>query len=147
LTPFFEKVNAEKIISYLKIEVDDGMERALVYSILDAGFRPGLFCVKWAHDVDEHIHTAHCVGHMINCGYRLIKFENGYSLYYFTDDNLYDTCSVKDYTLYNPFIKNISDVLNKRYQDDVKQYLTSLGLAKTAEPENNSETKVDEGSS
>jgi hypothetical protein len=141
LSSIFEKLETKKVINYLKIEVDDGMERNLVYSILDSGFRPGLFCVKWTHDVDEHLATAHCVGHLINSGYRMIKQENGYSLYYFIDDVIYDICSVKDPSLDNPFIKNITEILNKRFQQDLTDYVGILERVASSE-----ETKTNENS-
>jgi hypothetical protein len=107
LFPLFEQLKMDPIIQFLKIEVPDGMERRLIYSFLDEGFRPSLLLVKWNTDIDDNISTAHCAGHVINSGYSLIHNENGYALYLFKDDSFYDICSMKTIGLENPFLKTI----------------------------------------
>ncbi len=116
LEPHFTAMKmANPSIQMLKIEVGDGGERPLLYSILDAGFRPSLILVKWSHDLDEHNATAHCAGHLLNTGYRYVSNENGYSLYYFKDEPLYDICSMKDITLDNPMMTAILHSVNERF--------------------------------
>jgi hypothetical protein len=91
----------------VKIELAGGMERNAVYQLLDNGFRPGLFLVRWTHDVDSHYATALCAGHLLNCGYRFVRSENGYFLYVFKDECLYDSCSLAIPSLGNPMIQTI----------------------------------------
>jgi hypothetical protein len=120
LLPLFEQLKAEPIIQFLKIEVPNGMERRLIYSFLDEGFRPSLVLVKWLSDIDDDIPTAHCAGHLINSGYSLIHNENGYALYMFRDDPFYDICSMKTVGLENPFLKTILLSVSKHMTPPVK---------------------------
>jgi hypothetical protein len=107
MIPLFEQLQTDNVIQFLKIEVPDGMERRLLYSFLDEGFRPSMILVKWSGDLDSDISVAHCAGHLLNSGYSLLHSENGYALYSFRDQPLYDICSVKDVGLENPFLKAI----------------------------------------
>ena len=155
LEPIFEKLQTDPILNYLKIEVGYGMERMLVYSILDSGFRPGLLCVKWSNVPDEHTSTAHCVGHLLNCGYALLKVENGYSLYHYNDDVLYDMCTVGQPSTENPFVKTICQSLAPKIQEDILKVLTKNTENQTetshssapVQTNENTESKLDEGSS
>ena len=105
--PIFTQVGSEdSVIHILKIEVA-GAERQLLYKILDNGLRPSLILVKWPNDIDDHIPTASCAGHMMNCGYSLIALNNGYALYFFNDQVLYDICSMKTVSLKNPIMEAI----------------------------------------
>jgi hypothetical protein len=151
LEPTFNKLNIAPSINYLKIEVGHGMERLLTYSILDAGFRPGLICIKWSYTPDEHTPTAHCVGHLLNSGYSLVKVENNYSLYHYNDDVIYDMCGVEEISMQNPFVKTICNSLAVKIQEDV---MMALQESHPRPQENivevateNTETKIDEGSS
>lgn len=94
-------------VHFLKIEVSNGLERQLLFKILDNGFRPGLLMVKWSYDMDDHTATAHCAGHLVNSGYSLVALENGYALYMFTDQPLYDITSMKQIGLSNPMMDSI----------------------------------------
>jgi hypothetical protein len=110
LAPFFTEIKAEQpVLHYVKIALESGATRQLIYKLLDDGFRPSLLCVKWDHDMDDHIPTAHCVGHLLNVGYSQI-YQNdatGYALYTFTDQTLYDICSVKGVSMTNPFMNSL----------------------------------------
>lgn len=94
-------------VHFLKIEVANGLERQILFKVLDNGFRPGLLMVKWSYDMDDHTATAHCAGHLLNSGYSLVALENGYALYMFTDQPLYDITSMKQIGLSNPMMDNI----------------------------------------
>jgi hypothetical protein len=107
MIPLFEQLQTDNVIQFLKIEVPDGMERRLLYSFLDEGFRPSMILVKWSGDLDEDNSIAHCAGHLLNSGYSLIHLENGYGLYSFRDQPLYDICSIKKVSLENPFLNAI----------------------------------------
>ena len=106
--PFFKTINNEtSMIHILKLELNDGKERALLYKFLDNGFRPSLVLIKWSYDLDDHVSTAHCAGHLLNSGYSLVGIENGYSLYMFSEQTLYDITSMKTIGLKNPMMESI----------------------------------------
>ena len=108
LGPIFETLkNDDSKIHVLKIELSSGLERQMLYKFLDNGFRPSLLLVKWSYDLDDHLPTAHCAGHLINSGYSFVAAENEYALYMFSDRPLYDTTSMKTLGLDNPFMKTI----------------------------------------
>jgi len=107
LEPFFTTLNAPTSIQLLKVEVSDGQERQLLYKFLDSGFRPSVLLVKWSHDLDDHIPTANCAGHILNSGYSLFGLSNSYALYVFTEQTLYDLCSMKTISNKNPFLEAI----------------------------------------
>jgi hypothetical protein len=87
-----------------------------LYKFLDNGFRPSIILVKWSHDLDDHIPTAHCAGHLMNSGYALASLENGYSLYVFTDQVLYDITSMKTLGLKNPIMESILQSVSENMQ-------------------------------
>jgi len=109
----------EQRVHVLKVEVAGGQERQLLYKLLDSGLRPSLLLVKWSHDLDDHISTAHCAGHIRNIGYSFVALssasdpakadalEGDYALYMFTEQVLYDICSMKDLGLTNPIMDSL----------------------------------------
>lgn len=108
LEPVFTRLTpGEEKLHVVKVEVANGGERPILYKLLDECFRPSLLLVKWSQDLDEHIPTAHCAGHIVASGYAQIAFENGYSLYMFKNDPLYDICSFKEAGLTNPILNAI----------------------------------------
>lgn len=109
MQPVFKVLNKDDspVIHMLKLELANGVERQMMYKFLDSGFRPSILLVRWSHDIDEHIATAHCAGHVLNSGYSLFAYENGYALYVFTDQTLYDTCSLKTIGYTNPILASI----------------------------------------
>jgi len=107
LEPLFTALNASQSIQLLKVEVSDGQERQLLYKFLDSGFRPSVLLVKWSYDLDDHIPTANCAGHILNSGYSLFGLSNSYALYVFTEQTLYDLCSMKTISSKNPFLESI----------------------------------------
>ncbi len=108
LEPVFETLkNTDNVIHLLKIEVTHGVERQFIYRFLDSGFRPSIILVKWSNDLDEDYATAHCGGHIVNSGYSLLALENGYALYIFSEQTLYDICSMKTIGMQNPIMASI----------------------------------------
>jgi hypothetical protein len=105
--PIFSQLQMEPKIHYLKVEVANGFERSLMYTLLDSGFRPGLLLIKWSKDIDEDTATAYCAGHLQSAGYSLISLQNGYALYFYSDQPLYDICSFKTIGLKNPILQSI----------------------------------------
>lgn len=117
LAPVFTQLQLPNTnVHFLKIEVANGAERQFVYKFLDCGFRPGLVLIKWSYDLDEHIPTANCAGHLLNSGYSLIGLNDTYALYYFTEQVLYDLCSVKTVGYQNPFMKSILESIQTQTQ-------------------------------
>lgn len=110
----------DSIIHFLKVELPDGLERQVLYNLLDNGFRPSLVLIKWNHDLDDHTPTAHCAGHLLNSGYSLVSLENGYGLYMFMDHSLYDTCSMKIVALENPFMDSITQTILEAIRSEKK---------------------------
>ena len=106
--PLFKTLNNESsMIHILKLELTEGKERAVLYKFLDNGFRPSLVLVKWSYDLDDNTSTAHCAGHLLNSGYSLIALENGYALYMFSEQVLYDITSMKIIGHKNPMMESI----------------------------------------
>jgi hypothetical protein len=125
----FESLKTEYMIHVLKIEVCDGKEREILYKFLDQPTRPSLILVKWSEDLDDHMFTANCAGHIQNVGYALIGFENGYGLYMFRDQPLYDICSMKVPSLTNP----IMDSIIQSVSDKLRPSTTTTTSAPTGE--------------
>jgi len=107
LSPLFTTLSVEPTIHCLKVEVSGGQERHFLYKLLDTGIRPSLLLVKWSNDLDAHTLTAQCAGHILNTGYSLLNLNDSYALYMFTDQPLYDICSVKTVGFKNPFLEAI----------------------------------------
>jgi len=123
LEPIFTVLKSDPMIHLLKLEVKDGQERQFLYKFLDSGYRPSIILVKWSHDLDDHIPTAYCAGHLINTGYTLVQLIDQYAMYIFTEETLYDICSMKTTGgVKNPFI---TEILNSITLDtDMKQINT-----------------------
>jgi hypothetical protein len=121
LSPIFDKLSVNPVIHFLKLEVPDGSERQLLYSILDSGFRPSLILVKWSYDLDDHVATAHCAGFLLASGYTLVSLEHGYALYHFRDTTLFDICSMKTISITNPILDTIIESLNSKIVQETKQ--------------------------
>jgi hypothetical protein len=125
LTPLFEKIDVDPVIHFFFFFLSEGSERQLIYSILDSGFRPSLVLIKWSYDLDDHIATAHCAGHLIATGYTLVFLENGYSLYHFRDTGLFDICSMKTISISNPILDTIIDSFNSKMVTDKSNEITN----------------------
>lgn len=97
----------DNTLQVVKIDVKGGLERQIVYKMLDDGFRPSLLIVNWSEDLDAHYSTAICAGHLLNCGYNHVFTEGSQSLYMFADQPLYDICSLKETGMTNPFMNTI----------------------------------------
>jgi hypothetical protein len=109
-------------LSYVKIDLTEGKERMMVYRILDDGYRPGLLCVKWTNDLDEHYATAYCAGHLMNAGYiHVMTSSNKFSLYYYSGLSLYDSCSMKDISWGNPIAQAFIASSKEPHEEDKKE--------------------------
>ncbi len=79
-------------VDFCKIDYPE-IDCHLVYQILQKGYRPGLFLIHWTKSPDENTETMLAAGHLQTCGYRLLGIENGYYLYFFIDECMYEMCS------------------------------------------------------
>jgi len=101
--------DGEVRLDILKIDAPEALERPILFAVLEAGFRPSLILVKWTKMPNMDVPTSLCAGHLQNCGYQLIKkFENKFA-YFYTDKDLYMTCSWEETTCANPMIKDLVD--------------------------------------
>lgn len=96
-------------LNVVKIEVSNGQERQILYSMIDSGVLPSLLCIRWSKDLDQDYPTAFCAGHLTNLGYVHVRVTGDYHLYYYTGNNLYDTVSFQEVYLQNPMVKGIVD--------------------------------------
>ncbi len=106
----------ESRIDILKLDtvsVAPGLEKGVLAAILDAGFRPGVVLVNWSSRPDIDLSTTVAAGHLQNCGYRLLsKIENKF-LYYFTDNDMYQTCSWENSSCNNPLVNEIARAVHE----------------------------------
>jgi len=136
LSPLLETLTpGEHQIHLLKIELGGGQERPILYKLLDEGFRPSLVLVKWSHDVDEHIPSAHCAGHLLNSGYSCIAYENNYGLYMYNEQILYDICSLKEPSLKNPIMESLFATVNDFHKQQRAPVLHSTLTTTVDQPE------------
>jgi hypothetical protein len=73
----------ETRIDILKIGMQEGNERSILYAALDAGFRPSALLINWSALPDTDVPTKMAMGHLQNCGYSFVRKKGIYSLYYF----------------------------------------------------------------
>lgn len=118
-----KRINLEDTprIDFCKIDFPD-LETNLLFGILNAGYRPGLFLIRWDHNPDEFTETMIAAGHLQNTGYKLIAIENGYFLYMFYDECLYEICSWQR-----------TDANNPMYEEMKKGFLNFFAAPKTEE--------------
>lgn len=98
-------------LDILKIDTSSqsaGLERAILPSILSAGFRPTFILVHWNGRPDVELSYTLAAGHLQNCGYKLMAMEGDNFLYYFTDNDLYQLCSWEETKVANPLLDEIA---------------------------------------
>lgn len=105
--------NDDVRLDILKVDLPDGLERGLLMSMLDAGFRPGCILVNWEAAPDTHIPTSMAAGHLQNAGYALVGKVGKKFVYYFVDQDMYMTCSWESTETPNPMIQEIVRLVKK----------------------------------
>jgi hypothetical protein len=95
-------------VDMLKIEGSQEEERAILYSLTDSGFRPGVVLVRYTYDPDENVPSMLVAGHLQMIGYRLVECKGPWFLYLFEDNCFYDSCSWRTTTCQNPLSKYIA---------------------------------------
>lgn len=94
-------------IDIFKMSVAHDVEAPTLYSLMNAGLRPGLLMIQWSKMPDEDVPTSLVAGHLQMIGYRLIgKIENKF-LYLYTDQDWYMTCSWEDSQTPNPLVAEV----------------------------------------
>jgi len=86
------KVDEVPRVDICKIEYT-GLTYMIVYNLLEAGYRPGLLYIRWDQHPDMGVNAMLCAGHLQNCGYTLMAELDGYFLYRFIDQCVYEKCS------------------------------------------------------
>jgi hypothetical protein len=97
-------------VDMLKIEGSQEEERAILYSLTDGGFRPGVVLVRYTYDPDENVPSMLVAGHLQMIGYRLVECKGPWFLYLFEDNCFYDSCSWRTTTCQNPLSKYIAGI-------------------------------------
>lgn len=105
---------ADQRIDILKISLGLGLEKSVLYSLLDTGFRPGIILVDWTESPDSNLFTTLCAGHLQNSGYTLLAKLGNRFLYYYNDRCLYELCSWEKNNVDNPIVDEIVKATTKR---------------------------------
>jgi hypothetical protein len=93
----------------VKISLGKDLEIQIVYSLLSAGYRPGLLMVEWTSSPDEILSTTIVAGHLQTCGYTLIANLGNRCIYFHNDRCMYEICSWLSNKVDNPMISEIVD--------------------------------------
>lgn len=118
--PFFESVNGmcramnlpETRLDILKVDcsrVAKGLERGILTAMLEHNLRPAILLVRWSVMPDTDTATSITAGHLQNSGYTLAATLDDKFLYFYTDQDMYMTCSWEDTSTVNPLVKQIAE--------------------------------------
>jgi hypothetical protein len=117
-------------LDILKVDLPNGLERGILLSMLDAGFRPALVLVNWLHSPDADVSTTLSAGHLQNCGYTLLRIEGTKCLYYYLAQDAYMMNSWENTNVPNPMIAEFFKVFkNSQKQTEggnAKNFLKSV---------------------
>ena len=94
-------------LDIIKVDLPNELERGVILSMLDAGFRPALVLINWSHSPDIDVATTLSAGHLQNCGYTLLRIDGTKCLYYYSDQDLYMMNSWENTTVPNPMVAEI----------------------------------------
>jgi hypothetical protein len=85
----------------------------IALSILQAGFRPAILLIHWAGypDLEAPYHIQ--AGSIQTMGYRLMAKTDKKFLYYYTDLDLFESCSWEDTSCDNPMVNELRRALMK----------------------------------
>ena len=85
-----------------------GLTYHIIYTLLTTGYRPGLMYIRWDNHPDENVSSMLCAGHLQTAGYTLMSTENGFFLYRYVDECVYDTCSWARTDCANPMVAELT---------------------------------------
>lgn len=105
----FSRFSADRV-DLVKVDYDEHTSY-LVNSILQHGYRPGLFWVMWDKHPDESNLTMATAGNLQTLGYRLLKAEGNSFVYIFVDECMYEICSWARTDSANPMFLEFKDQL------------------------------------
>jgi len=108
-------------VDICKVDYDE-FTTNIVYCILNAGYRPGLFYVNWPLNPDESNTTMVCAGHLQTCGYRLLKAVGNYFVYLYIDDCMYNICSWQVIECNNPMFAEFHNGVVAGFQASLKAF-------------------------
>ncbi len=103
---------AEPRLDILKVDcgsVAPGIERGILTALLEHNLRPAILLVRWSKMPDTDTATSITAGHLQNSGYTLVTAIEDKFLYYYTDQDMYMTCSWEDTSTPNPLEKQIAE--------------------------------------
>lgn len=94
-------------IDIMKISLENGGEKAVLYAMLDSKYRPGLVMVKWSEMPDSTLAATLCAGHLQTSGYTLIATNDNNFTYLYNDRCMYEMCSWETNNVDNPMIAEV----------------------------------------
>ena len=121
-------------IDICKIDTTREEARNAVFKILDGGFRPSLFMIRFEDSSDTHVPTQLTAGHLQNVGYILMGVHEDKYLYYFTNDCMYDYCSWDEPALKNPLMEAIIEQTSENLYARVCKFLQNKHATNTLVP-------------
>lgn len=132
------KLDGDVRIDLIKIDLQYGIERGVLMSMIDSGIRPSFIMVKWEKNPNTDMPTTLVAGHLQNCGYILLGKSDNKFLYYYTDNDVYGLSNYEDTTVPNPLITTIVNTIKYSKQNlegpNVRREapsLTSIGETNT----------------
>lgn len=110
----FQKINTETTPRVDLCKIDYPLlTYDIVHMLLNKGFRPGILYIRWDEHPDMSTQAMLSAGHLQNCGYTLVSEVDGYFLYRFIDECVYEYCSWARSDCVNPLVNDIRDQLCK----------------------------------
>lgn len=97
----------EERIDIMRVCLGEGVERSVLYALIDSPYRPGLLLVQWTMPPDSNIQTTLCAGHLQNSGYTLLARQGNNFLYLFNNECVYETCSWETNEVINPMVAEL----------------------------------------
>jgi hypothetical protein len=101
----------------LKIEGVNDVERVILYSALDTGFRPGIVLIRYTEDPDANVPSMLVAGHLQMAGYKLLEVSNNWFLYVYNDMCLYDSCSWRNTKVQNPIVHYLAEMFAEKEKE------------------------------
>ncbi len=100
-------------IDICKIDMKNKTE-FILYQLLHAGYRPGLFYIRWDRHPDKFADAMICAGHLQQCGYILQAATGPWFVYRFVDDCAYEYCSWARTDCANPLFQTYEEIIRTR---------------------------------
>ena len=95
--------STEERVDFVKIDYNE-LNCSILYDILTQGYRPGLLLIHWNEHPDQFSHTMLAAGHLQNTGYTLMEQNDGWFLYHFIDQCVYESTSWARSDVTNPLL-------------------------------------------